>query len=78
MDPTSSITCWNRQETDLGVEIERVVTLDKLTYAGNPENLAGLKGENRHRLVEGDICDTSRVGSLIGGGEDQCSDAPGG
>lgn len=51
--------------TDLGVEIERVVTLDKLTYAGNPENLAGLKGENRHRLVEGDICDTSRVGSLM-------------
>ena len=51
--------------TDLGVEIERVVTLDKLTYAGNLENLAGLKGENRHRLVEGDICDTSRVGSLM-------------
>lgn len=51
--------------TDLGVEIERVVTLDKLTYAGNPENLAGLEGKNRHRLVEGDICDTSRVGSLM-------------
>ena len=37
----------------------RVVTLDKLTYAGHPENLAALAGEPRHTFVEGDICDTA-------------------
>jgi dTDP-glucose 4,6-dehydratase len=32
---------------------EPVVNLDKLTYAGNPENLAGLKGDKRHDLRAG-------------------------
>ena len=27
---------------------EEVVNLDVLTYAGNPDNLAGLKGDSRH------------------------------
>jgi dTDP-glucose 4,6-dehydratase len=30
---------------------EPVVTLDALTYAGNPENLAALRGDARHTLV---------------------------
>ncbi len=33
-----------------------VVTLDKLTYAGNLENLAALEGDKRHVFVKGDIC----------------------
>ncbi len=35
----------------------RVVTLDKLTYAGHRENLAGLARPERHVFVHGDICD---------------------
>ena len=35
----------------------RVTNLDKLTYAGNRQNLADLRGNRRHRLVRGDICD---------------------
>jgi dTDP-glucose 4,6-dehydratase len=33
-----------------------VVTLDKLTYAGNLENLASLEGDRRHVFVKGDVC----------------------
>jgi dTDP-glucose 4,6-dehydratase len=44
---------------------EPVVTLDKLTYAGNPENLASLKGDARHVLVQADICDRDRVRELL-------------
>jgi dTDP-glucose 4,6-dehydratase len=44
---------------------EPVVTLDKLTYAGNPENLAGLPADTRHQLVQGDIGDTGLVESLL-------------
>ncbi|HEU4383716.1 MAG TPA: dTDP-glucose 4,6-dehydratase [Anaeromyxobacteraceae bacterium] len=43
----------------------RVVNLDKLTYAGNAENLADLRGEPRHRLVRGDICDGDLVRRLF-------------
>lgn len=41
-----------------------VVTLDKLTYAGNLENLADLKDHPRHEFVRGDICDAGIVESL--------------
>ena len=34
-----------------------VTVLDKLTYAGNPENIAGLPSD-RVKLVVGDICST--------------------
>jgi dTDP-glucose 4,6-dehydratase len=44
---------------------EPVVTLDKLTYAGNPENLASLQGDARHQLVQGDICDRDMVRGLL-------------
>ncbi len=43
----------------------RIVNLDKLTYAGNPENLASLEGGDRHRLVRGDIGDRVLVGELL-------------
>ena len=33
-----------------------IVVLDKLTYAGNLENLATIAGDSRYRFVHGDIC----------------------
>ena len=44
---------------------EPVVTLDALTYAGNLENLASLKGDARHHFVQGDICDGPLVAQLL-------------
>ena len=44
---------------------EPVVNLDKLTYAGNLENLASLAGDARHQFVQGDIGDTALVGRLL-------------
>ncbi|BEG76734.1 dTDP-glucose 4,6-dehydratase [Achromobacter xylosoxidans] len=44
---------------------EPVITLDKLTYAGNPENLASLTGNPNHQLVQGDIGDTKLVTELL-------------
>ncbi|WP_291986509.1 dTDP-glucose 4,6-dehydratase [Luteitalea sp.] len=43
----------------------RVVNLDKLTYAGNPENLAVHQGSPRHELVRGDIGDRALVARLL-------------
>ena len=43
----------------------RIVNLDKLTYAGNLENLTAVEGNPRHRFVHGDICDGQLVDSLI-------------
>jgi len=44
---------------------EPVINLDKLTYAGNPDNLAAIEGDSRHQLVKGDICDRELVNQLI-------------
>ena len=44
---------------------EPVVTLDKLTYAGNRENLVGLDGNPRHTFVQGDIGDFALVSRLL-------------
>jgi dTDP-glucose 4,6-dehydratase len=44
---------------------EPVLNLDKLTYAGNLENLASLTGDARHRFVQGDIGDAALVGRLL-------------
>lgn len=38
-----------------------VRTYDLLTYAGHPQNLVGMPGEDRHELVQGDIADTDAV-----------------
>jgi dTDP-glucose 4,6-dehydratase len=45
---------------------EPLVNLDKLTYAGNLENLAALQGDARHVFVRGDIGDTELVSQLLG------------
>ncbi|PYV93035.1 MAG: dTDP-glucose 4,6-dehydratase [Acidobacteria bacterium] len=47
-----------------------VVNFDKLTYAGNLENLKDLEGNPRHRFVRGDICDAAVVARLVGEGID--------
>jgi dTDP-glucose 4,6-dehydratase len=43
----------------------RVVNLDKLTYAGNPENLADLEGNPRYRFVRGDVCNGELVADVF-------------
>jgi dTDP-glucose 4,6-dehydratase len=42
-----------------------VVNLDKLTYAGNPANLASLQKDERHIFVKGDINDRMLVSDLL-------------
>ena len=44
---------------------EPVINLDKLTYAGNRENLAALEGDARHVFVQGDIGDAALVAQLL-------------
>ncbi|MBI1886452.1 MAG: dTDP-glucose 4,6-dehydratase [Chloroflexi bacterium] len=43
----------------------RVVNLDKLTYASNPNNLRHVQDDARYRFVEGDICDAKLVDRLM-------------
>jgi dTDP-glucose 4,6-dehydratase len=43
----------------------RIVTLDKLTYAGNLENLAPVADNPHHRFVQGNICDAVVLGALL-------------
>ena len=47
----------------------RVVVLDKLTYAGNRENLAAFEGNPRLRFIQADICDRDTVLRAMGGCE---------
>ena len=42
-----------------------LVNLDKLTYAGNLENLKDVEGDPRHVFVQGDICDKELVEGLF-------------
>jgi dTDP-glucose 4,6-dehydratase len=50
---------------EAGLAVDRVVNLDKMTYAANPENLADLAGDPRHVPVTGDIGDSALVASLL-------------
>ena len=43
----------------------RLINLDKLTYAGNLENLKDVENDPRHIFVQGDICDKALVTDLI-------------
>jgi len=43
----------------------RVVNLDALTYAGNPENLRPVESDPRYLFVKGDICDSGLVSNLF-------------
>ena len=44
-----------------------VVVLDKLTYAGNLDNLKEIEGNSRYTFVRGDICDETVVGETMKG-----------
>lgn len=44
---------------------EPVVNVDKLTYAGNLENLASLQGDPRHVFVQADIGDSAAISALL-------------
>lgn len=43
----------------------RVINLDKLTYAGNPDNLKDCEGQGNYCFVQGDICDAALVEKLF-------------
>ncbi|NRT33437.1 dTDP-glucose 4,6-dehydratase [Clostridium beijerinckii] len=43
----------------------QIINLDKLTYAGNLENLKSIENDGRHIFVQGDICDKELVSSLF-------------
>ncbi len=49
----------------LGADDGAVVNLDKLTYAGNPANLASVTTNPAYTFVRGDICDVQLVGRLL-------------
>src|SRR4029077_3565898 len=44
---------------------EPVLNLDKLTYAGNLQNLASIWGDPRHVFVRGDIADGDLIARLL-------------
>lgn len=44
---------------------DEIVVLDKVTYAGNPANLADVRGDPRLRIVRGDVCDRAVVDRLM-------------
>ncbi|MDJ0508103.1 MAG: dTDP-glucose 4,6-dehydratase [Crocosphaera sp.] len=43
----------------------KVIVLDALTYAGNPENLAGLDDRQNFKFIQGDICDRPLIDNLL-------------
>ena len=44
---------------------ETLINLDKLTYAGNLQNLSSLDGDSRHVFVHGDIGDSALLAKLL-------------
>lgn len=53
----------------------KIINLDKLTYAGNLENLIDLAGQDqagaqRYVFIKGDITDTQQVNGIVGSGVD--------
>ena len=44
---------------------EPVLNFDKLTYAGNLNNLSSLRDDPRHLFVRGDICDGAQIAALL-------------
>ncbi len=43
----------------------KIINLDKLTYAGNLENLKSIENDKRYELIKGDICDEILVSSIF-------------
>jgi dTDP-glucose 4,6-dehydratase len=45
----------------------QIVNLDKLTYAGNLENLKSVENDKRYKFIQGDICDRKVVEKAVDG-----------
>jgi len=43
----------------------RIINLDKLTYAGNLDNLKDIEGNPNYKFMKGDICDSSLISNLV-------------
>ncbi len=56
------IRYWLKNHSD-----DQVINLDKLTYAGNTENLKDVEGSPNYKFIKGDICDSSVVKSAMAG-----------
>jgi dTDP-glucose 4,6-dehydratase len=48
---------------------DRIVNLDKLTYAGRMENLKELKGNKNYEFVKGDVCNPKSVAKAMKGAD---------
>jgi len=42
-----------------------IINLDKLTYAGNPDNLKDIQEDSRYKFIKGDICDEVLVNKIM-------------
>src|SRR5258708_27780604 len=49
----------------IATETSSVINLDKLTYAGNPSNLAAVASDRRYKFLQGDICDRGLIAELL-------------
>ncbi|MGA9527634.1 MAG: dTDP-glucose 4,6-dehydratase [Terriglobales bacterium] len=49
----------------IGSEASRVLNLDKLTYAGNLQNLQSVEANPRYSFIQGDILDRDFIGGLL-------------
>lgn len=52
-------------EKELGITIDKVVNYDKLTYAGNLQNLKGVDQDPRYAFVQGDVCDRAQFAKTL-------------
>ncbi|RMD92685.1 MAG: dTDP-glucose 4,6-dehydratase [Calditrichaeota bacterium] len=43
----------------------KIINLDKLTYAGNPDNLRDVENDPRYEFIKGDICDENLVHKIM-------------
>jgi dTDP-glucose 4,6-dehydratase len=55
----------SKAEAETGTKVTKVINVDKLTYAGNLDNLASLRGDTRHVFVAGDILDKDLFRKLL-------------
>lgn len=44
---------------------DRIINLDKLTYAGNRSSLKDFQNDSRYKFIEGDICDGELVAKIV-------------
>ncbi len=47
-----------------------IINLDKLTYAGNPENIKEFEGQSGYKFIHGDICDSELIDEIFKKGID--------